>query len=169
MAKINFDKMQLTDLDEVHRIEKNNYPVPWSKGLLKSCIKSDYHCIIATIDQQIIGYGFLMTAYDESHLLNMCIDKTCQGKGYGRKMLKYLENICIYSHSRTFLLEVRESNNVAQQLYESFGFKQIGLRKNYYRCVSGRENAIVMTKTLGHNKLTTVVQGQSRSTKNNQR
>lgn len=148
MAKIHFDKMQLTDLNTVHQIEKNNYPVPWSKGLLKSCIKTDYHSIVAKKDQQIIGYGFLMTAYDESHLLNMCIDNKHQGHGYGRQLLKYLQNICIYCHSKTFLLEVRASNVVAQRLYQSFGFKEIGIRKNYYRCVEGRENAIVMTKNI---------------------
>lgn len=148
MAKIHFEKMQLADLDDIYLIEKNNYPVPWSKGLLKSCIKADYHCVVAKQDDQIVGYGFLMTAYDESHLLNMCIDKSCQGMGYGRKLLKYLENICIYSHSKTFLLEVRASNDVAKQLYQSFGFAAIGIRKNYYRCIKGREDAIVMTKTL---------------------
>jgi [ribosomal protein S18]-alanine N-acetyltransferase len=30
------------------------------------------------------------------------------------------------------LLEVRESNRNARQLYDSFGFSQMGLRKDYY-------------------------------------
>ena len=148
MAKVYFDKMQLNDLDDVNQIELDNYPVPWSRGIIKSCIKAGYHCVVVKQQQQIIGYAFLMTAYDESHLLNMCIDSNYQGMGLGRKLLTYLENICIYNHSKVFLLEVRESNPVAQNLYESFGFAQIGIRENYYRCVQGRENAIVMTKNI---------------------
>jgi len=148
MAKATFDKMQISDLDEVMKIEIENYPITWSKGIMKDCIKSGYHSIILKQDETLIGYAFLMTAYDESHLLNMCIDKPYQGNGLGRKLLKYLENICIYSHSKVFLLEVRESNPIAQKLYQSFGFKQIGIRKNYYKCVKGKENAIVMTKQL---------------------
>jgi len=148
MAKVHFEKMKINDLDEVFQLEIANYPVAWTKGIMKDCIKAGYHCIVARLDQEIIGYAFLMTAFDESHLLNMCIDKTQQSQGLGRKLLKHLENICRYSHSRVFLLEVRESNPIAQSLYQSFGFKQIGIRKNYYKCLKGRENAIVMTKQL---------------------
>ncbi len=142
--------MHLSDLNAVHDIEQSNYPVPWSKGVLKSCIKADYHCVVVKQLDTIIGYAFLMTAHDESHLLNMCIDNRQQGNGYGRRLLRYLQNICIYNQSRSFLLEVRESNVVAQRLYRSFGFEQIGVRENYYRCVQGREHALVMSKNLQH-------------------
>ena len=152
MAKVHFDKMQLIDLEDVMQIEINNYPVPWSHGVMKDCIKSDYHCVAVKNNDKIIGYAILMTAFEESHLLNMCIDKEQQGQGIGRKLLKHLENICRYCHSKVFLLEVRESNPIAQRLYQSFGFKQIGIRKNYYGCIEGRENAIVMTKQLINNK-----------------
>ena len=148
MAKVTFDNMQMTDLDEVMQIELDNYPVPWSKGIMRDCIKTGYHCIVLKQDKKIIGYAFLMTAFDESHLLNMCIDYKQQSQGLGRKLLKYLENVCRYNHSNVFLLEVRESNPIAQNLYKSYGFTQIGSRKNYYKCLKGRENAIVMTKQL---------------------
>jgi ribosomal-protein-alanine N-acetyltransferase len=146
MSKVYFEKMQESDLDTVLEIEIKNYPVPWNKRLMLDCLKTGYHCIVLKQSEEIIGYAFLMTAYDESHLLNMCVDSCKQGKGYGRKLLHYLENICRYSLSKTFLLEVRESNLTAQNLYTSFGFVQIGIRKNYYRCLVGHENALVMTK-----------------------
>jgi ribosomal-protein-alanine N-acetyltransferase len=148
MLKVYFDKMNKSDLDDVYQIEVNNYPIPWSFGVMKDCLKAGYHCVVLKKREsnEIIGYAFLMTAYDESHLLNMCVDASQQGKGLGKKILNYLNNICKYSHSKIFLLEVRESNPIAQQLYKSYGFKQIGIRKNYYKCIKGRENAIVMTK-----------------------
>jgi len=151
MTQIQFDIMQLDDLDTVYQLEITNYPIPWSKGVIKDCIQSDYHSILLKCKEKIIGYAFLMTAYDESHLLNMCVDKSQQGKGLGRKLLKYLENICLYSQSKSFLLEVRKSNPIAHSLYLSFGFEEIGIRKNYYRTIDGREDAIVMKKLLFHN------------------
>jgi len=148
MTKLSFVPMRLPDLGEVMAIEKKSYPIGWSKSVMRDCIKSDYHCIVLKKGKQVIGFGIVMTALDEAHLLNMCVDSTYQGKGYGSKLLKYLENICIYNHAKVFLLEVRESSLVAQSLYRSFGFKQIGLRKNYYKKIKGREHAIVMNKIL---------------------
>ncbi len=148
MTKLSFEPMRLSDLDAVMQIEKKSYPIGWSKSVMRDCIQSDYHTIVLKKDKNIIGFGIVMTALDEAHLLNMCIDSDCQGKGYGRKLLKYLENICIYNRTKVFLLEVRESSPVAQALYQSFGFIQIGLRKNYYKKPKGREHAIVMHKIL---------------------
>ncbi len=148
MLKLHFDTMKISDIEDVIKIEERNYPIAWSKGIMKDCIKTAYHCITLKEGGYIIAYAFLMTSFDESHLLNMCVDKPYQGKGLGRKILKHLENICKINQSEVFLLEVRESNPVAQHLYHSFGFNVIGVRKNYYRCIKGRENAIVMTKNL---------------------
>lgn len=148
MAKVHFDKMKISDLNKVMAIEQSNYPIAWSIGVMEDCIRSGYQCIVLKQSNIIIGYAFLLVNYDESHLLNMCIDKTAQSQGLGRKLLKYLENICLYHQSESFLLEVRESNPIAYELYKSFGFKDIGLRKNYYKTISGKENAIVMIKKL---------------------
>ena len=40
-------------------------------------------------------------------------------------------------------LEVRRSNTVAQRLYRSSGFMEMGVRRAYYRAVEGREDAVV--------------------------
>jgi len=148
MTKIDFHKMTLSDLDEVMAVEVANYPVAWSKGVMKDCIKAGYQCIVVKQAENIVGYAFLLVNPDEAHLLNMCIDHSVQSLGIGRKLLNYLENICRYNQSKTFILEVRQSNPIAHALYQSFGFKDIGIRKNYYKTTEGRENAIVMKKQL---------------------
>ena len=45
-------------------------------------------------------------------------------------------------------LEVRESNKIAINVYEQFGFIEIDRRKNYYKTATGNENAIVMQITI---------------------
>jgi ribosomal-protein-alanine N-acetyltransferase len=148
MEKIQIDKMLLSNLDEVMLIEKANYEIPWTKGVMKDCINAGYQCLIIKENNIIIGYAFLLVNFDESHLLNMCINQPNQGKGLAKKLLKYLENICLYHQSKVFLLEVRQSNPIAYGLYKSFGFNEIGRRKNYYKTLVGHEDAIVMTKLL---------------------
>ena len=148
MTNLYFDSMKIDDLNEVIKLERLNYPIPWSKGIMKDCIKAGYQCITMKKEDNIIAYAFLMENYDESHLLNMCVHKYHQRQGLGRKLLKHLENICKRKKSKLILLEVRESNSIAQSLYKSSGFKPIGIRKNYYKCQNGREDAIVMQKKI---------------------
>jgi ribosomal-protein-alanine N-acetyltransferase len=46
-------------------------------------------------------------------------------------------------------LEVRPSNTAAIRLYQSLGFTQIGMRRGYYQAEGGREDAVVLRRTLG--------------------
>ena len=55
--------------------------------------------------------------------------------------------------SNKILLEVRASNAAAIKLYLDFGFKEIGLRKDYYRLPEGREDALVMSKQINRTTL----------------
>jgi [ribosomal protein S18]-alanine N-acetyltransferase len=45
-------------------------------------------------------------------------------------------------------LEVRPSNAAALALYARSGFARIGVRKNYYRAEDGREDALVLARSL---------------------
>lgn len=58
--------------------------------------------------------------------------------------------------ARQLFLEVRESNQVAINLYATMGFKIVGMRKNYYptpadpaqQRLAGREHALLMSLVL---------------------
>jgi ribosomal-protein-alanine N-acetyltransferase len=42
-------------------------------------------------------------------------------------------------------LEVRPTNDGARELYKKSGFRQIGVRRDYYPNHNGREDAIVLS------------------------
>ena len=75
-----------------------------------------------------------------------CEDTVCNGFGHG--LLELLMQQAKVRDAEVTFLEVRESNLNAAGLYESFGFNEIGRRRNYYPAVGGREDALVMAYSL---------------------
>ena len=68
--------------------------------------------------------------------------------GLGRRLLMRLLDVIRWSGAERVFLEVRPSNPVAQKLYASIGFTEIGRRPRYYPARDGREDAIVMELVL---------------------
>ena len=142
-------KMTIDDLSEVMKVELAAYPHPWSQKNFEDCIRNSiYSCWVFELDQQLAGHVVISTAAGEAHILNICVTPEQQGKGWGRKLLKEAEWIAKQHQAEECFLEVRQSNIIGLNLYESVGYNQIGLRKNYYPTDNGREDAVVMARVL---------------------
>ena len=87
-------------------------------------------------------------AVKECHILNICVDPKRQGQGIGRRLLLELLSIAQAREADTAFLEVRPSNVHARSLYFSEGFNEIGNRRDYYPARFGREDAVILAKTL---------------------
>jgi ribosomal-protein-alanine N-acetyltransferase len=94
------------------------------------------------------AYGIMSIAAGESHILNLCVDPEAQGMGYGNKILHCLMDIARKHGSDTVFLEVRPSNHIARELYRNSGFNEVGMRREYYPAEKGREDAIIMARSL---------------------
>ena len=143
-----FRKMQLADLPDVLHNERSGYDWPWSEGVFRDCLRNGEECWLAVRDDRIIGHGVISVAAGESHLLNVCIHPEHQGGGAGRAMVEHLLECARQLQATIMFLEVRISNLVACGLYESLGFNEVGVRKNYYPGRRGREDALVFAKEL---------------------
>ncbi|TAL95458.1 MAG: ribosomal-protein-alanine N-acetyltransferase [Rhodanobacter sp.] len=136
--------MRLDDLPAISAIENLSYEFPWSQGIFSDCVKAGHSCWVLCVDGVIAGHGILSTGADEAHLLNLCVGPAHRGRGLGRHLLGRLLDIAKWNRAERVFLEVRPSNPLARALYESVGFKQVGLRPRYYPAHGGREDAIVM-------------------------
>jgi ribosomal-protein-alanine N-acetyltransferase len=144
-----FRKMTSSDLNNVMLIEAMAYPFPWSRKLFEDSLdKPSYTCWVFENKNTFSGYLISSSAAGEAHILNLCIHPDLQGLGWGKKLLEEAEWIAKQHRADTCFLEVRVSNLVALKLYESSGYNEIGRRKKYYPAKNGREDAIVMAKTL---------------------
>ena len=100
------------------------------------------------INGQIAAYAVLMMSFDEGHLLNIGVAEMFQRRGLGAYLLDHVTARTAHSGGTSLLLEVRPSNAKALQLYQRFGFVEIGRRKAYYPAHLGREDALVLRRSL---------------------
>ena len=148
-----FREMMAEDIPAIMKIEKQVYTHPWTEGIFKDCMRVGYNSWVYYEDDDLLAYGLVSVAVNEAHILNICVSPNAQGKGLGKRMLHKLMNSAAETQGNSIFLEVRESNLVAQNLYDQEGFNRIGLRKNYYPAEGGREDGLVYAKELNLDEL----------------
>ena len=85
---------------------------------------------------------------DEASIHRIAIHPEQRGMGMGKALLQSAMEQMRRAGARRCLLEVRQSNTVALRMYEANGFGHDGVRKNYYPSPDGREDALLMSRTL---------------------
>ncbi len=147
-AKPVFRPMNEKDLTVILDIENSAYTHPWSPGIFQDCLRVGYNCQVLELNGEIIGYCVMSVGASECHILNLCIMPDMQNKGYGALLLDHMLELAQEHHATTAFLEVRPSNFSAIQLYQGAGFNEVGMRRNYYPAIIGREDAIILARTL---------------------
>ena len=144
-----FADLTALDLEAVIAVEQSVYGHPWTVGNFKDALASGYQAQRLLAGDTLIGYFVAMKVVDEVHLLNITVSLNHRSQGWARLML---DALAVWSRGQGcawLWLEVRESNHRALQVYRSHGFKQVGLRKDYYPVGRGlREAALVMSQKL---------------------
>ncbi len=134
-----FQAMTPAWLDSVVRVEQSAYTHPWTIGNFTDSLKSGYEMqmlLAGTSPEpnraELLGYFVAMKGVDEVHLLNITVAPPHQRQSWARVMLDALA-IWARGHGAQWLcLEVRVSNARAKAIYEHYGFREVGLRRNYY-------------------------------------
>lgn len=137
-------RMTIDDVDAVAAIEAATFPTPWSRDAFVQEMTTNpvARYLVAELDGQVIGFAGAWLILDESHITNIAISESQRGHGCGRQLtealMQYLSNLgAAYA-----TLEVRVSNERAQNLYKSLGFINVGKRKQYYE--DNKEDAFLM-------------------------
>lgn len=134
-----FHAMTPAWLDSVLRVEQNAYAHPWTIGNFTDSLKSGYEAqmlvagtSLAPYAAELLGYFVAMKGVDEVHLLNITVAPPHQRQGWARVILDALA-IWARGHGAQWLwLEVRVSNARAKAIYEHYGFREVGVRPDYY-------------------------------------
>ncbi len=140
-------RMELADLDEVMKIEQCSFPVPWSRGLYEKEIKSKNRSAIAAVarykfSSEVIAHAVWWLIADECHLANIAVAPEYRRQGVGDAMLRACFHDTVRRRMKYIVLEVRQSNTAAQNLYTKYGFNIMAIRRGYYQ--DNDEDAFVM-------------------------
>jgi ribosomal-protein-alanine N-acetyltransferase len=141
-----FRRMALGDVERVMRVEHEVYEFPWTEKIFSDCIRVGYYCWLALQRQNIVGHAVISVSAGESHMLNLSIAREYQRRGFGKEFIEFLIQQAQAKQAQTMLLEVRPSNTAAINCYNSAGFNEIGLRKDYYPAPEGREDALLFAR-----------------------
>ena len=138
--------MRRRHLRAVLRIEQQVYPRPWSSSLFLSelALRVDARVLSSrAVGRELVGYAGLMMTLDEgARHDHRRRPAAAPGARSGPACCCVLAREAIGRGATALTLEVRMSNNGAQDMYRRFGFAPVGVRKNYYQEVN--EDALVM-------------------------
>lgn len=120
-----------------------NYGSPWTEDQYEETLARDMLVFfVAEIDNRLIGYIGGQLLFSEGEIYTLAVSEDFQKQRVAYHLLERFKEECEEQGSRTIFLEVRKSNQVAQRFYEKNLFKEISVRKNYYK--KPVEDALIM-------------------------
>ena len=146
MLEIRIAKEQ--EIEEIARLEQEIFPDPWSLTALRDTWNQKQAQILgAWLDGQMAGYVIVYFAADESEFARIAVDEKVRRQGVAGALLDEMERVLAVKGIARLMLDVRKSNAAALRFYLSRGFKEDGVRKNFY--TNPIEDAILMSRRLG--------------------
>jgi ribosomal-protein-alanine N-acetyltransferase len=136
--------MSVDDIGDVLRVEAQCFSTTWPRNAFLNELTENRlaHYFVGRAEEATIAYGGLWVILEDAHITTVAVDPAYQGKGYGERMLVWLLDEAINRGASWITLEVRESNQTAQNLYKKYGFTVVNTRRGYYS--DNDENALVM-------------------------
>jgi ribosomal-protein-alanine N-acetyltransferase len=147
-AALAFRRARPEDVARIMEIEQEGFLHPWSRELIERELGHAWSQVLLAQDGggAVLGYIVFWLVHDEVHVLNVATALSDRRRGVGRALMDRAEEEGRRRGARIATLEVRRSNVPAISLYRTIGYRQVGIRPNYY--AEEREDAIVMVKDL---------------------
>jgi ribosomal-protein-alanine N-acetyltransferase len=143
MAEVIIREMQWSDVPQVLRIERLSFSTPWSETAFLNEIYNPYSIAkVAVSENEVVGYICISYVIDEGHILNLAVHPDMRKRGIATALVEKGLDELKGRGCKSLSLEVRVSNHDAIKFYERFGFRPVGLRKDYY--TYPREDAVLM-------------------------
>jgi|TARA_B100001996_G_scaffold305888_2_gene247060 ribosomal-protein-alanine N-acetyltransferase len=138
------EQMRKRHVRAIRNIDKQVYTKPWSTSMyhdeLRRRDKRVYY--VAYHEGRVAGYGGAMIVHDEGHITSVAVDPKAQSLGIANRLMLAVHRGCLPHRVDAMTLEVRVSNDRAQNLYRRFGYAPAGIRAGYYG--DNGEDALVM-------------------------
>jgi [ribosomal protein S18]-alanine N-acetyltransferase len=137
-------KMTNEDVPAVHAIEEAVFPTPWTLDSFYYEMNENQfaHYLVAEDNGEIVGFCGLWLVIDAAQITNVAVVEKMRGRKLGEALMQEAIRISKEAEMEIMTLEVRVSNEVAQNLYRKLGFQDGAIRKGYY--TDNGEDALLM-------------------------
>ena len=126
------------DLPQLTALEAACNPHPWSSRQLEASLVQDSVEVMDN-EGQIAALLVSKSLFGEAEIYLIDTLAAFRRQGWAKQLILGLQA----ANERIFL-EVRASNVAAQHVYAALGFRHIALRRAYYVCDEGREDALIL-------------------------
>ena len=122
-----------TDTEAIRELECDIFSDAWSEKNIKDSIESKFdYCMVIEEDYRVLAYIIFRVNMDEAELFRIATDKNSRNSGSAHELMNFMISNLRTMKVKKVFLEVRSKNTVAIRLYENYGFKKIGIRREYY-------------------------------------
>lgn len=137
-------KLEPKDIDKIVELEEEIFGETLGSEMIQNELSNPLVWFrVMETDNKIIGYIGGYFYLEDGEILNFLIDKKNQHQGYGTQLFLNIIEEAKKIGIKRITLEVKETNIVAINFYNKFGFSKISKRKHYYK---DGTDAIVMMK-----------------------
>lgn len=140
-------KATMVDLPTILAIERLVFPSPWTDDHFRYELEKNPYAVVKVAVEQdhVLGYIDFWITFQVGQINNLAVNPAVQRKGIGKTLLLDALAVMADAGCERVTLEVRVSNQRAQQLYAAAGFQKILTKPSYY---ADGEAAYLMEKTL---------------------
>lgn len=145
---LNIRKMIRADISGVHHIEKQSFRDPWEEKTIDEAI-SVFPDTIFIAELSGIVCGYIICGIEDTgeemygHICSLAVGPEFRHKGAGSSLVRRAEHAVMLSGGTAMQLEVRVSNQMAQEFYRKLGYEPVFHICGYY---ADTEDAIVMMR-----------------------
>ena len=130
---------------QIAELEQLCFTDPWSERSISAELESKLSLWLVALEaERVVGYVGSQTVLGWTDMMNLAVHPDFRRRGIGEGLVAALEEELKKQGSQQLTLEVRASNESAKALYSKLGFREVGLRKNYYH--KPREDALILRK-----------------------
>lgn len=171
-TRVRLRPMSLDDIPDVIEIDRLSFPIPWSAHTYRHEIQNNGNSTMLVVEpnepsssqvtqparpvrlwrrhsepaaarRPLMAYAGFWHIADEAHISTIAVHPDWRGYKLGELLIWTIAREALRHRASMVTLEVRVSNDVAQNLYTKYGFETVGTRRGYYR--DNHEDAYMMS------------------------